>query len=184
MSGKNITNAMGKYLCEFRSDVERYENLASLGRLSNVRPETLSHVSEENDYVMDTPESMDCTDEYVDENIDQEADDQPINLAAEIAGWVLRHKVPHNHVDDLLCTLIKAGIKNLPKTCKTLLKCDKAPLQISIVQPGEYCHYGIQKYLNSRDFDFLKNLKSISIDIGIDGLNLFKSSVCFIYQIV
>ena len=97
-------------------------------------------------------------------------------IIKNLRSWVVRNHIPLNHVDDLLSVLNTSGVKNLPQCSKTLMQISNCVLDITPVAPGENLHFGIKKYLQSKNFEFLKNNDCVELSIGIDGLKLFKSS--------
>lgn len=116
--------------------------------------------------------------EVIDEVCEGSTQPQVTNsLCADLKSWAIRNNVPLNTTTDLLKTLSKNGISGLPCTAKTLLggySC-KMP-SIRRMEPGEFCYYGIQEHFRAYSCEDLNTAEKICLDIGIDGLSLFKSS--------
>lgn len=136
-------------------------------------------------YFFDDSDIEDLNEE--DENIDYGADfdtggipiDTNLILRLRLCKWILRYHISDNAVEDLLAALIEFGIQ-LPKKKITLMKSENKqcypPVQSRDVPDGKYLHFGIEKTLLSCNYEFFNSCETISIDINIDGLPLYKSS--------
>ncbi|KAI8123574.1 hypothetical protein CVS40_5886 [Lucilia cuprina] len=73
----------------------------------------------------------------------------------EIKSWAVRNKISQTALEDLLHTLKRVGVEDLPLSAKTLL---------------------VQNFFLSGSFEYLYGKDEVLIDVGVDGLKLFKSS--------
>lgn len=94
-----------------------------------------------------------------------------------LAQWAVRNNISHVATNDLLSLLrTHKCFQNFPKCSKTLLKTPRSTEIVSMF-PGHYCHFGLrwglERFLNAVD-DFSETV--IDLQIGIDGLPLWKSS--------
>ena len=64
----------------------------------------------------------------------------------------------------------------MPLSAKTLMNTNRKEIQITNIPDGEFIYLGIQKYFHSVPFSYLGDREEVLIDVGIDGLKLFKSS--------
>lgn len=103
-----------------------------------------------------------------------DSEEDECNICQLLGKWASDFSISFVALNALLCLLIKCGIK-VPKDGRTILKTPTTVVQRK-VGDGIYVHYGIKNALT----DFLQvndhNLPSITLDFGIDGLPLFKSS--------
>ena len=108
-------------------------------------------------------------------SLDDENED--LNIAKPLAAWIVRHNLPREGSNELLSILRDHGHR-LPSDVRTLLK---TPKYCEVVEKcgGTYIYYGLEtglvKILKQNPHFFSKN-DSISIEINIDGLPLFKST--------
>ncbi|XP_075158457.1 uncharacterized protein LOC142231716 [Haematobia irritans] len=65
---------------------------------------------------------------------------------------------------------------NVPKSLSGLLKRQPERTYFRTVSPGKYYHLGLQKQIEKIPVSLIATINKIEIDIGIDGLPLFKSS--------
>ena len=100
-------------------------------------------------------------------------------LKNDITLLVIEKNITRDVTDSLLKILIKYGCK-LPRSHKTLMEhqtCDlNEAMTIRALAQGQYLHIGIENNLTKFDDKTLMETDAISIDIGIDGVPLFKSS--------
>lgn len=94
----------------------------------------------------------------------------------EIKSWAIRNKITQNALNDLLETLRKVGVRDLPLCSKTLFGTSRQKVAIQSMPHGDFLYLGIQSYFCSDTFDYLDGTTEVMIDVGIDGLKLFKSS--------
>lgn len=95
--------------------------------------------------------------------------------------WIKTNSITGKAVDALLTLLVKRGHKQLPKTYKTLFNVNSRKQEIISVEPGNYCHLGLENAIKT-ELSLLPesvsmNLPSnLEIDFNIDGLPISKSS--------
>lgn len=187
---------MSEELAEYRNTVERYRALDSFARPVVDNDNNQIDLSDNDD---DNVENLFLSDDNIDmlSNDDEEIhSDDEINvediekqgsrsiLCDNLAKWAIRNKIPHAHINDLLAVLKESGIRNLPCSAQSLLKTPAQCLKLRNISSGEYYHYGIKNALSSNQFYHLKNYEAIEIDIGIDGVSLFKSSKRELWPII
>lgn len=112
--------------------------------------------------------------EYASDN--EDAPNQVSELHQGLAQWVSECNIPRNHTDKLLKVLASCNVQNVPLCAKTLMSTPRRKIVQRTVFPGEYFHFGIQNYFLKSENQNIKDMKEISLDIGIDGLPLFKNS--------
>lgn len=96
----------------------------------------------------------------------------------------MKHSVSRALTEDILKSLIEYGIE-LPRTKNTILNFNKKSKPcIKDLSPGHYLHIGIENNLKNFNFDSLKHMDEILIDVSIDGLPLYKSSQASIWPIL
>ncbi|XP_065661179.1 uncharacterized protein LOC136084665 [Hydra vulgaris] len=115
------------------------------------------------------------------------------SLLEEIRVWAIQYNVENKALDDLLKILITKH-PELPKSCKTLLKCSSTHLNISKMGSGEFVHFGLEteliRYIESglQSFRISSDRYNllcaeathfhstlITLTFNIDGMPLFKS---------
>ncbi|ODM88758.1 hypothetical protein Ocin01_17924, partial [Orchesella cincta] len=98
---------------------------------------------------------------------------EDLSLISQLRQWAVSSAVNHKQFSSLL-KLLKTHecFKDFPSDSRTVLAIQKVP-EIVNLHPGEYVHFGltelIQPCINS-------NIKSLPLQINVDGLPLFKSS--------
>jgi hypothetical protein len=105
-------------------------------------------------------------------------ENSPDDLANELRGWANKFNIPHNATRDLL-GLLHDYHPQLPKDPRTLLKTPSV-YDVKEVNGGSYHHFGIteciRKELLCNGNISISEVFSLSLQINIDGLPLFKSS--------
>ncbi|XP_067635656.1 uncharacterized protein, partial [Eurosta solidaginis] len=129
--------------------------------------------------------------EYIDSDSDSERflfdDDELVESLEEtlsltdrirsaLKGWAIRQKTTQISLTDLLRSLEGAGLKGLPLDARTVMGTSREAVYIRPFPEGELLYLGIQYNFAFEEFNFLQDLERISIDVGIDGLKIFKSS--------
>lgn len=104
------------------------------------------------------------------------------DLCKKLKNIFLKHHVSRRVSDDILHALNEDGI-NVPKTTKQLLNINNDPIVTRTVNPGLYFHFGLKKQVLKLG-DMLSDIEIIEVDIGIDGLPLFKSSLIGLWPIL
>ena len=102
--------------------------------------------------------------------------------STKTAAIVFKHNVSRDFGDDLLKILHNEGL-SVPLFTKTLLRSPPSKAIFWTVACGEYVHLGLVKQLYYLQ-DGLETLDSITIDIGIDGIRLFKRSTKSLWPIL
>lgn len=113
-----------------------------------------------------------CENESSSSNSDSEEEDP--NICDELAKWTSEFSISFAALNALLFILNKCKIK-VPKDGRTILKTPTEVVKRN-VGDGVYVHYGIKSALTDYLVVNQHNLPSITLDFGIDGLPLFKSS--------
>lgn len=98
-------------------------------------------------------------------------------LQQGLSQWVSECNVTHSQTNKLLKVLHSCNVENnLPKCAKTLMSTPRQKIVTRSVAPGEYYHFGIQKYFLNCNNRKVLEMNEIILDIGIDGLPLFQKS--------
>ena len=106
--------------------------------------------------------------------VSHDADESPFK--ERLREWVVNSKTPLVHTNSLL-SLLKPHFPSLPKDARTLLQTEKV-YTIEDRAGGKYHHFGIMEGLlhELKNDDKLCKCSNLSLQIGIDGLPLFRSS--------
>lgn len=96
--------------------------------------------------------------------------------------WLIGHRNTMEELDKLWPILIERGGLNIPYTMRTLWHSSRTKVVTSVVPPGEYCHVGIQNSI--LNYTGLEDIHEIKIDIGIDGMSVYKSSKFCLWPIL
>lgn len=101
---------------------------------------------------------------------------EPISLEENLRQWALKHQISHSATTDLL-KILKPCHPNLPVDSRFLLKTPKTIQNVYNLKNGEYAHFGIKKGLTlALKEEPLILSASLTLDINVDGLPLFRSS--------
>ncbi|XP_046801491.1 uncharacterized protein LOC111685997 [Lucilia cuprina] len=104
------------------------------------------------------------------------------DLNTQLKNVFLNRHVTIQLGDDILKVLCENGI-DVPSTSKKLLKKKQTPFIVRTVNPGNYYHFGLKKQLEKLDQTSI-DVDAIELDIGIDGLPLYKSSSIQLWPIL
>lgn len=122
--------------------------------------------------------SIDLDSDIEQEDVQEDIEDNefaPNEFTLKLAEWHIRSGTSGENMDALLLLLRNENIQ-LPKSTKTLLNTPTFKIIPRVVEQGEYFHYGIQTALLHYNDEFLQDLEEVVLDIGIDGIPLYKSS--------
>lgn len=103
-----------------------------------------------------------------------ESSSSPPSLRTGLRDWANSHRIAKRALDDLLNILNSHGIESVPKNHRTLLS---TPVNLHIVENagGKWWYNGLEKSIRhifaGIDCDW-----TISLNINVDGLPLYKSS--------
>lgn len=98
------------------------------------------------------------------------------NIQRDLADWAVSHNVRRSTCDDLLYIFNKNDVKNIPMSSDTLLLTPKKKIVLRYSSTWGILPLWNSELFSKFDFDFLSSIEVIEIDIGIDGLPLFKGS--------
>ncbi|XP_054746268.1 uncharacterized protein LOC129250688 [Anastrepha obliqua] len=88
--------------------------------------------------------------------------------------WMVKHKIRRAAVNDMLVLCKKSGL-NVPISTSGLF--EKQAICTRQVKPGEYFHYGLEQGIKKcLQLEVPLGQNILELDIGIDGLPLYKSS--------
>lgn len=90
----------------------------------------------------------------------------------------MKYNINHAALKDVMSIISIRFDKNsniLPEDPRTLLQTPQAVNIVSLIDDGEYWHHGFKNCLN-RIFYNLNDSMTISVNINLDGLPVFKSS--------
>ena len=106
----------------------------------------------------------------------------PLNL--ELARWAAKYNLSRESLNDLLLVLNKYGYEHLQKDARALLKTPRRICTQEICG-GFYAYFGVQEGLirciNKMD---VVDFSEIKLNVNIDGLPLFKSSLLQMWPIL
>ncbi|XP_050338156.1 uncharacterized protein LOC126764491 [Bactrocera neohumeralis] len=191
------------HLCKekriFKSKIIKYKNLVECaGKLNSAQNSelinTMKYVAKENDENSDVVNCEISNETFrhlaIDTSVslrDSLSQDSKLEIekkANEIRLWAIRNNISQNSLEDLLKTLRKIGVNDLPLSAKPLLNTGRQRANIKTMSNGEFLYIGIQNFFLSNTANIFENLEEILIDIGIDGLKLFKSSNRVLWPII
>ena len=99
------------------------------------------------------------------------------DLKEELCLWAINCNATHTQVNSLLEILVKHHA-NLPRDARTLLKTCRT-VTVKELAGGHFYHFGLEKMmkesLQAHSIQ-LNNGNTLYLQVGIDGLPLFKSS--------
>lgn len=116
----------------------------------------------------------------------QFVEDDNFNFIEELKLFAINNQIKHIHFNQLLQLLTKAGMKNLPTDCRTLLQTPRTSnVEISDCPPGQYLHYGLKKTIQDQLCGLISiNETKLMFDLNIDGLPIAKSSGTCLWPIL
>ena len=118
---------------------------------------------------------------------DEMSDDGIIqnNLKADLANWINQNRVPHVYGDKLL-KILHVYHPELPLTTRTLVGTSRETVAVEEMNPGSYFHIGIEAGLKAiLNYLQIPELNvTVKIFVGVDGVNLTKSSSSQFWVIV
>ncbi|XP_067637611.1 uncharacterized protein [Eurosta solidaginis] len=98
--------------------------------------------------------------------------------------WAVEQNSPLSKIASLLHTMRKIGYDGLPLCAKTLLGTNRDKVELDVLGEGTFMYIGIENNLCRRDFDFLQSSNNVTLDVGIDGLQLTRSSKTCLWPIL
>lgn len=117
------------------------------------------------------------------ENVSNFSSLPDLELSDSLKNWCLRHKITNTATTDLLKILqTHRCFSHFPKDARTLLQTPKQTIT-KPVPPGEYCSFDIRNGLE-KIVQEQRPGSTISLQINIDGLPLFKSSPVHFWPIL
>lgn len=103
----------------------------------------------------------------------------------QMAEWVKNSRINRNDCNSLLTIIHNNGFEQMPVTRATLLATPKTKINIKTVSPGQYFHYGISKHFLNRTYPTItEDDVEIKLDIGVDGLKVYKCSKITLWPIL
>jgi len=162
-------------------NIGNFEQVAeSNNRVESVDDHTLSssegRASER--FAGNTEESNEESIDEEEDDINEESIDEEDDIRALLSDWEVRKQIPHSALTELLKILsTKLPELGLPKDSQTLLK-TKSAVEMEEVSGGTYFHAGIEHGLLSQLTALVHPMRSesLSLQVNIDGLPLYKSS--------
>nr|XP_012234952.1 PREDICTED: uncharacterized protein LOC105679471 [Linepithema humile] len=134
--------------------------------------------------------------EEIDNNNDQSdvnehiIDEEEIEEISKLRSWAIECKIPLVHLDKLLKILQQRLLPTLPKSSTTFLKTSTLSYEISKMEDcdnitnGEYSYFGVEQGLQSCVNSEIHSGNLIELQINIDGMKLFKSSIKSMWPIL
>ena len=105
-----------------------------------------------------------------------------VDLPEKLAEWAKQFKIPMNATSALLA-ILHDDHPNLPKDARTLLA-TQVYTDIKIVAGGEYYHFGVEPGLVAYVRSTPDASETVSVQINIDGLPIFKSTGAQLWPIL
>ena len=106
--------------------------------------------------------------------------------AKQLREWALQHNMSHMAVTDLLHILVKVPVPGIPTSARTLLKTERNT-DVKKKAGGDYYYFGVRETLQAIA-DQMKvagdGCGTLSLQLNIDGLPLFKSSRTSLWPIL
>lgn len=98
----------------------------------------------------------------------------PPDLRTQLRDWANNHRITKRALDGLLSILNSNGIKSVPKNHRTLLN---TPVKTNIIEiaGGLFWDNGLEKSIRQM-FPTIDRDMTISLNVNVDGLPLYKSS--------
>lgn len=106
--------------------------------------------------------------------ISVESSSPPPCLKTELRDWANSHRIAKRALDELLCILNSHGIESVPKNHRTLLG-TPVNLHINEIAGGKFWYNGLEKSIR-QIFSGIDCDWTISLNVNVDGLPLYKSS--------
>ncbi|KAF4527724.1 hypothetical protein B566_EDAN012987 [Ephemera danica] len=137
----------------------------------NVQVEHSNHGSDPEN---DDPDSSDGN--------NSDSEEEEFNVKKELAEWVVKSGTSRSATASLLKILRNVpGLEGLPQNRGSLVQTEKEAVQLKLVPPGEYFHFGLENGLRVALRQTYVNLQAlqgtaIKILVNIDGVSLAKSS--------
>ena len=125
------------------------------------------------------------THEYSDSDGDSCDETENESLCGMLVTWAQTEKVKNCTIDKLL-KILHPCHPEIPLTARTLLKTGSNSFQIRQVSGGEYVHFGILRGFKclENDIKTRANDTTVELQVNVDGLPLFKSSVVQLWPIL
>lgn len=172
-------------ICQEMEEVEVHPNTQEIeGKVEEEAKQDFQEEEwEQEGIAVDDDQEMDTeNDESVQDTTDESESDNGIilkenNFKKFLSNWFVQYSIPHVALQPLLRKLKRYPVHaNLPSDPRSLLSTPRNT-ETRIVLPGEYCHVGLSKGVES----IIKRMSTvpegvIKISINIDGLPLSKSS--------
>lgn len=107
------------------------------------------------------------------------------DFIASLACWGVKCRIKLAHFSLLLCLLrTHCCFKEIPKDARTIYKTPRSAVDVKVVHPGHYVHFGLQigltKLLDSLDF-ILPDI--INLNINVDGVKIAQSGPSHMWPI-
>lgn len=106
----------------------------------------------------------------------------PLTIRQKLRSWVIQYQPSVESCRSLFSILREENL-DVPMSLETLIG-PRNGYVIRTVDPGEYVHIGLTKQIRKILNFFDKNVSELCLDIGIDGLPLYKSSSVGLWPIL
>jgi len=115
----------------------------------------------------------------VDNGLSSSSDDDDCdNLGQNLSEWALQHNITHVALKSLL-KILRSSHPELPSDPRTLLQVPVRKEIVTFNSGGQYYHFGlgsaVLKHVESKNI-LLDDLSTLSVQVSMDGLPVFKSS--------
>ncbi|XP_043241159.1 uncharacterized protein LOC122391391 isoform X2 [Amphibalanus amphitrite] len=116
-------------------------------------------------------------------DIDETEDGQHAKMLRE---WAMKHGISHMAVTDLLHILSEVPVPGIPTSARTLLKTERC-IDVKKKAGGDYFYFGIKETLQTIANHLehtSSSMSTLSLQLNIDGLPLFRSSRTCLWPIL
>jgi hypothetical protein len=126
-------------------------------------------------------EEFDAINDYV-----EDANPRQHSFNLKVSNWYNKHGKLTREIGNEILVIFKEEFDlDIPVDMRAILKTPRTKIAIKPMDPGEYFHFGIENMLQKCNFNFLFDPNTnVCLDIGIDGLPLFKSSKINLWPII
>ena len=116
---------------------------------------------------------------------DPDNEESSCKYAEQLREWALKHGIPHMAISDLLQILAEVPVPGLPVSARTLLKTERSTA-VQKKAGGDYYYFGISETLQAvaKAINCAEQGNTLSLQVNIDGLPLFKSSRTSLWPII
>ncbi|XP_062702680.1 uncharacterized protein LOC134285602 isoform X2 [Aedes albopictus] len=172
----------GTYSRLLRKYRDRYKKVAA----SAPAVDRVDLYAEENPITFSTDNQSKSVDSQTINDVTLKSDER--NLIADIRKWAAEHHIPQLALKSLIGILNSNLGLQLPKDPRSIMRTPRNIDLVPMKEKGQYWHQGLESCLK-RIFRDMSTSMSISLNVNIDGLPIYKSTtknfwpiLCNIYE--